>query len=130
MKYKLARKSFNMKINPDRKWSRSLYKNLSQLQTDRKQILLLNRDDQAGFRLDSTVTHKNFPSLNSSGQSLTTHTDFFNKYLAQLQTTSYKFTKTTTTSKVCVGGVKASVVHQKNPAQHVADLEYLQALDT
>ena len=93
-------------------------------------MLVLNRDDQAGFRLDSTFTHNNTPSLNVSGPTLTTHTDFLNKHQTQLQTTSYNFTRTTTTSEVCIGVVKASGVHQKNPAQHAADLDMLQNLET
>jgi len=44
-----------------------------------------------------------------------------------LQTTSYNFTKTTTTGEVCVGVVKAAKVHQKNPAQHIADLCMLES---
>ena len=129
IKYQRARKGFNLKFNPDAKWSRSLYKCLDKLQIDGKQMLLLNRDDQAGFRLDSTFTHNNTPSLNVSGPTLTTHTDFLNKHQTQLQTTSYNFTKTTTTSEVCIGVVKASGLHKKNPAQHAADLDMLQNLE-
>lgn len=92
-------------------------------------MLVLNRDDQAGFRLDSTFTHNNVPSLNVSSPTLTTHTDFMNKHQTQLQTTSYNFTQTTTTSEVCRGVVKASGVHQKNPSQHAADLDMLQNFD-
>ena len=53
---------------------------LDQLQIDGKHALLLNRDDQAGFRLDSTFTHKSTPSLNVDGPTLTIHTDFLNKH--------------------------------------------------
>lgn len=91
IKYQKARKGFNLKFNPDTKWSRSLYKCIDKLQKDGQHILLLNRDDQAGFRLDSTYTHKSAPSLNVGNPSLTTHTDFLNKHPTQLQTTSYKF---------------------------------------
>lgn len=42
-----------------------------------------------------------------------------------LQTTSYNFTGTETTSEACVGVVKAIPVHHKNPAQHFADIEML-----
>ncbi|KAK3754306.1 hypothetical protein QZH41_006635 [Actinostola sp. cb2023] len=70
IKYQKARKGFNLKFNPDSKWSRSLYKCLDKLQKDGQHILLLNRDDQAGFRLDSTYTHKNIPSLNVDCQTL------------------------------------------------------------
>ena len=80
---------------------------MDQVQKDGTHILLLNRDDQAGFRLDSTFTHKNTPSLNVAGQTITTHTDFVNKHTSQLQTTCYNFTKTSTTSEVCGGVVKA-----------------------
>lgn len=88
----------------------------------KRHILLLNRDNQAGFRLDSTYTHKSMPSINVDSPTLTTHTYFLNKHKAQLQTTSYNFS---TTSEVCCGVVKASVVHEKNPSQHAADLMML-----
>lgn len=84
MKYQRSRKGFDLKFNPDVKWSRSFYKCLDTLQKDGQHILLLNRDDQAGFRLDSTYTHKNTPSLNVGSPTLTTHTDFLNKHQAQL----------------------------------------------
>lgn len=63
IKYQRARKCFSINYNPDYKWSWSLYKVLNQLQSDGKHIMLLNRDDQAGFRLDSTYMHKNLPTL-------------------------------------------------------------------
>ena len=129
IKYQRPRKGFNLKFNPDTKWSRSLYKCLDQLQIDGKDALILNRDDQAGFRLDSTFTHKSTPSLNVDGPTLTTHTDFLNKHQTQLQTTSYNFTKTSNTSEVCIGAVKAAGIHQKNPAQHASDLDMLQKKD-
>lgn len=103
--YQQASKGFSLKFNPDTKRSRSLYKCLDKVQIDGKHMLLLNRDDQAGFRLDSTLTHNNTPSLNVSSPTLTTHTDFLNKHQTQLQTTSYNFTKTATTSEVYIGAV-------------------------
>lgn len=129
IKYQQARKGFNLKFKPDAKWSCSPYKCLDKLQIDGKQMLLLNRDDQAGFRLDSTFTHNNTPSLNVSGPTLTTHTDFLNKHQTQLQKTSYTFTKTTTTSEVCIAVVRASGLYKKNPTQHTADLDMLQNLE-
>ena len=45
-----------------------------------------------------------------------------NKYPSTLRTTSYNFTGTDTTPEVCVGVVKASPLHQNNPAQHISDL--------
>lgn len=128
IKYQKARKGFNLKFNCDAKWSRSFYKSLDQLQQDGQHILLLNRDDQAGFRLDSTYTHKNTPSLNANGPTITTRTDFLNKHQSQLQTTSYNFSSTLTTSEICCGVVKASIVHEKNPAQHAADLKMLEGM--
>lgn len=100
IKYQQARKRFNLKFNPDAKWSCSLYKCLDKLQIDGKQMLLLHHDNQAGFRLDCTFTHNNTPSLNISGPTLTMPSDFLNNHQTQLQTTSYNFTKTTTTSEV------------------------------
>jgi hypothetical protein len=117
-----------LKFNPDFKWSRSLYKLLNQLQNDGKYILLLNRDDQAGFRLDSTYTQKSQPVL-SIKPTATTPTDFTSKYAAQLQVTSYNFSKTTTSDKICIGVVKATGLHENNPSQHAADLQSVEQLD-
>ena len=105
-----------------------MYKSLNELQQDGKHMLLLNRDDQAGFRLDSTFPHKNHPVL-SVKPTLTTRTDFLNKYQAQLQVTSYNFSKTASTDEQCVGVVKASVLHEKSPAQHSADLSVVEQMD-
>ena len=83
-------------------------------------MVLLNRHDQAGFRLDSTYTHKTIPTL-SIKPTITTRTDFLSKCPAQLQTTSYNFPKTETTCDVCVGVVKATQLHEKSP-QHANDI--------
>ena len=112
VRFQKARKGFYLKYNPDYKWSRSMYKLLSQLQCDSSNMVLLNRDDQAGFRLDSTYTHKSHGNL-STAATITTRTDFVNKYTAQLQISSYNFPETNTTSEVCVGVVKASGVQKK-----------------
>ena len=40
-----------------------------------------------------------------------------------MQTTSYNFPATATTEEICMGVVKAPVIHSKNSAQHLADLE-------
>ena len=130
IKYQRPRKGFSLKYNPDTKWSRALYMCLDKLQTDGSHIFLLNRDNQAGFHLNSTFTHKNTPSLNVHGSTLTTHPDFLNKHQTQLQTTRYNFTRTSVTSEVCAGIVKAAGVHQKNPCQHAADMEMLQAIES
>lgn len=128
VKYQRARKGFTLKYNPDAKWSRSMYKLFKQLQRDGTSILLLNRDDQAGFRLDSTFTHKNFPAL-SLKPTNTTRTDFVNKHPTQLQTTSYNFTKTETSDELCAGVVKASKLHEKSPSQHADDIVALEGVE-
>ena len=125
VKYMRARKGFTLKFNPDCKWSRSMYKSLNELEKDGKHILLINRDDQAGFRLDSTFTHKNYPVL-SVKPTITTRTDFINKYQSQLQVTSYNFTKTANTDERVV---KTSALHEKSPAQHSADLALIEKMD-
>lgn len=73
VRFQKARKGFNLMFNPDYKWSRSMYKLLSQLQSNGTNMMLLNRDDQAGFRLDSTYTHKSNENL-STTPTLTTRT--------------------------------------------------------
>ena len=110
--FQKARKGYTLRYNPDTKWSRAMYKLLNQLQIDGQHMFLLNRDDHAGFRLDTTYTHKNFAALTKE-KTVTTRTDFIGKRQPHLQTTSYNFSKTETTSEVCIGVVKASTVHEK-----------------
>ena len=126
-----ARKGFQLKYNPDSHWSNALYKGLSLLQyTDGKHILNINRDDEAGFRLDIMATHilHRTPIVCTRPRSCN-HLNRLctvNRYPSTLQTTSYNFSGTQTTQEVCVGVVKATGVYPKNPAQHAADLASLQ----
>ena len=124
-----ARKGFNLRLNPDDHWSAALYRGLNELQyVDGKDILNVNRDDATGFRLDTMTTCMQYRTpVVQSQQVLTTRTDYVNKYPSVLQTTSYNFSKTNTTGEVCVGIVKAFPIHQKNPAQHIADLCMLES---
>ena len=89
--------------------------------------LLINRDDAAGFRLDTLITHKQYPTPVLDGQDiLMTQTDYVNRYSSTLQTTSYNFSATDTTTENCIGVVKAQPLHHKNPCQHAADLQTLE----
>ena len=123
-----ARKGFQLKYNPDNHWSAALYKGLNFCQfTDGAQILNLNRDDAAGFRLDTLSTHRLHRSPMVRGKEiLATHTDFVNSYPSILQTTSYHFHGTATTAELCAGVVKGAGVYPKNPAQHMSDFEMLE----
>lgn len=127
-----ARKGFNQKYNPDQHWSSALYASLDKLQyNDGQNIVNLGRDDQAGFRLDTMTTHKLHSTLSVRGnEPLTTYTDYVNKYPSTLQTTSYNFPSTETTGEICCGVVKATPLHNKNAAQHFADLEMIENEDT
>lgn len=54
-----ARKGFQLKYNPDSHWSNALYREPNMLQyTDGRHIKNVNRDDAAGFRLDTMATHR------------------------------------------------------------------------
>ena len=91
-------------------------------------MFIVNRDDAAGFKLDTLTTCKQYTTPTVQGKYvLTTHTDYVNKYPSILQTTSYNFTATSKTEEVCVGVVKAPKVHEKSPAQHAGDLEMLES---
>ena len=81
-----ARKGFSIKLNVDAHWSCAFYKGLDYLQhKGGLNMTVLNRDDAAGFRLDSTFTHKQHRVLSGAGKpELTTHTDFLNKYTSTL----------------------------------------------
>ncbi len=108
-----ARKGFNMKYNPDTHWSAAFYLGLNYLQyQDGSFILNINRDDAAGFRLDSLQTHRLHKSPMVKGKSvLATHTDYVNSYPSILQTTSYNFTGTKTTNELCGGVVKGACIY-------------------
>ena len=123
-----ARKGFNLRYNPDSHWSAAFYKGLNDIQyKDGRYVTIINRDDASGFRLDTLTTHKQHPTPALQDKAiLTTRTDYVNKHASTLQTTSYNFTATNTTSETCVGVVKALPLHKKNPCQHSADLKMLE----
>ena len=77
-----ARKGFNLKFNPDEHWSEAFYKGLNKLQyTDGMDIVIINRDDTAGFRLDTLTTCKQYTTPVVQGSEvLSTRTDYVNKY--------------------------------------------------
>ena len=119
-----ARRGFALKYNPDAHWSCSFYKSLNEIQyNDGRNVLNINRDDATGFRLDTLSTCKQYTNPTLQGEEVkTTRTDFVNRHSSVLQTTSYNFSRTTTTAELCVGVVKAAPIHSKNPAQHFSDL--------
>ena len=123
-----ARKGFSIKFNPDAHFNTAMYRGLDHLQEkDGTKALVLNRDDAAGFRLDSTFTHKQHASFATTGSpEVTIRSDYLNKYTSILQVSSYCFLSTETTKEVCCGLVKAHMLFEKNPAQHMADLNMLQ----
>ena len=123
-----ARKGFSIKFNPDAHYNTAMYRGLDHLQLkDGKYTLVLNRDDAAGFRLDTTFTHKQHASLATVDQpEQTTRSDYLNKYTSILQVSSYLFMSTETTKEVCCGVVKAHTLFEKSPVQHAADLQMLE----
>lgn len=123
-----AHKGFTLHYNPNTHWRAALYKGFNYIQyTDGATILNVNRDDAAGFRLDSLTTHRLHRSPVVRGKEiLTTRTDFVNSYPSLHQTTSYNFSATQTTGLLCAGVVKGSGVFPKNPAQHAADYDMLE----
>ena len=122
-----ARKGFTLKYNPDAHWSSALYRTLDHVQfQDGSNITIINRDDASGFRLDTLATNSQHRTLVVNGeQTLTTHTDYVNRYPSIIQTTSYNFSGTHTTGELCAGVVKPAKVYPKNPAQHYSDLRML-----
>ena len=122
-----ARKGFSLRFNPDAHWSCSLYKGLDKIQLqDGTDKCVLNRDDAAGFRLDTTYTHKQNKVLSiSASPKVTTRTDFVNKYSSILQVSSYLIVETENTSDVCAAVVKGQALFRKNAAQHLSDKESL-----
>ena len=108
-----SRKGFNVKYNPDAHWNCAFYKELDVLQlSDGRNKVLINRDDQAEFRLDTTYTHKG-RGVSCEGAETTTRVDYVNKYSSILQTTSYHIMESNTTPQACIGVVKDQVNFQK-----------------
>ena len=122
-----SRKGFSVRMNPDGHWNNAVYQGLDKLQLkDGLDKVVLNRDDAAGFRLDTAYTHKQHKGVQLANEpDLTTGTDFVNSHPAQLQTSSYLFMETETTAKMCVGIVKPPVIYDKSPSQHMADLQMI-----
>ena len=122
-----ARKGFQLKYNPDAHWSNAFYRTLDYVQyQDGTNITIINRDDASGFRLDTLATNSEHKTLVVNGQqTVTTHTDYVNRYPSSLQTTSYNSTGTSTTGELCAGVVKPVKIFPKNPAQHFAHLKKL-----
>ena len=57
-------KACNIRLNPDSHWSNALYRDLDTLQLkDGRNKFVLNRDDTAGFGLDTTYTRKQYQSM-------------------------------------------------------------------
>ena len=110
-----ARKGFSVRINPDAHWSCALYRGLDYIQLKEGiNKVLLNRDDQSGFRLDTTYDHKHSKTITLTNRpALTTRTDFVNDYPSVIQTTSYLLMETDTSKQACVGVVKLHFTYPK-----------------
>ena len=110
-----AQKGFSVRINPDAHWSCALYRGLDYIQLKEGiNKVLLNRDDQSGFRLDTTYDHKHSKTITLTNRpALTTRTDFVNDYPSVIQTTSYLFMETDTSKQACVGVVKLHFTYPK-----------------
>lgn len=63
-----------------------MYRLLDILQKQTPDAILFGRDDQAGFRLDTTFTHQKHGTIGVK-KTMTTHTDFVNKQSTLLQGT-------------------------------------------
>lgn len=59
------RKGFDVKFNPDKHYSSAMYCMLDflQLRHDETRAVIINRDDQAGFRLGSMFTNNKRPTM-------------------------------------------------------------------
>ena len=103
-----ARKGFNIKYNPDSKWSHFFYLGLDMLQyTDGSNFMNLNRDDAAGFRLNTMSTCSQHSTISVDAGPLTTRTDYRPKEACVIHVTTYNFSDTKTTGEICASVVKA-----------------------
>lgn len=86
-----AQKGFNLKLNPDAHWSSSFYKGLNKIHfEDGRDKCVINCDDAAGFRLNTTYAHEQHKAVSDAKcPEVTTRTDYVNKYASVIQVTSY-----------------------------------------
>ena len=84
LRYRKCWKGYNLRLNVDCHWSRAMYRLPDVLQKPTPDAILFGRDDQAGFRLDTTFTHQKHGSIGVE-KTVTTHTDFVNKQSTLLQ---------------------------------------------
>ena len=101
-----VRKGFTLKYNPDSHWSAALYRSLDHIQyKDGTRMINVGRDDQAGFRVDTLSTNKQFgmPTLKDN-PATTTRTDYGN-YGADIWLLAYLFSTCFTLDVVTVHSV-------------------------
>ena len=85
--------------------------------------MVLNRDDAAGFCLDTTYTHKQYKTMSlKDNPEVTTRTNYVNKYKSVLQTSMHLIMETQNRTQKVLGVVKAHQLYPKDPSQHMADL--------
>lgn len=90
---------------------------------DGRDKCVINRDDAAGFRLNTTYTHEQHKAVSDAKcPEVTTRTDYVNKYASVIQVTSYLMPATKTTPQLSAGIVKPHILYPKDPSQHTADL--------
>ena len=96
---------FSLRNNPYQHWSAAACRELDALQLkDGADILNINWDDQAGFKLDTLTTHSKHATLRiAENEPLTTKTDYINPCPSTFQTTSYNFSGTETKTEICWG---------------------------
>ena len=102
-----SHKGFNIKYNPYAHSSGALYKawDVLRLADDRNKVLI-NRDDQAGFRLDTVYTHKGHSVLCEEMET-TTRFDYVSSHSSIFQTTLYHVMESNTTPQAFAGIVNA-----------------------
>jgi hypothetical protein len=122
--YIMASKGFNIKVNPDERWSNAFYRALEWVQTeDGRGLLLINRDDQAGARTGTIFTNSKHKTFQVVGErAIGTRTDYMPKHKCLIQPTNYLFQHSKNTTDASISVVKSNACHPKSPAQHYRDL--------
>ena len=108
--FRKALKGYNLRLNADAHYSRTMYRLLDSVQKVTEDSVFFGRDDQTGFRLNIIYTHKQI----GTKRTFTTRTDFVSKQATNLQVTSYNFQATESNPEYCVGIVRASFFPQKS----------------
>jgi hypothetical protein len=126
VRYQKGVKGFCLKLCVDARWSNCQYHMYDYLFFNHLRVVVINLDDAAVFRLDTSTTHCQHGTVaNISQPVLMPTTDYSLSYPAQITVTSHLFERTKFQKTRAIGVVKPSFLFNKLAFQHFMDTEHI-----